>query len=62
MLDILTELEDRLQSVYQRRRQLQQEQKEHSRKASDIQESLIKLDGEEKLLKELHAVIKLKGK
>jgi len=61
-MEILTELESRLQDVNKRRKQLQQEQKEHSRKASDIRESLIKLDGEEKLLKELHAVIKMKGK
>ncbi len=59
-MSILQELETRLQNVNQRRKQLQQEQREHSRKASDIRESLIKLDGEETLLKDLHAVIKSK--
>jgi len=60
MINILQELEARLHSVGQKRNELHEDQKNHSRKASDIQKSLIKLDGEEKMIKELFTFVKSK--
>lgn len=57
-MDILKELDERLQSVEREREELKKQMKRYSRLASESQVKINELNGREKMLKDLVATIK----